>query len=340
MWLQRIVGRPLLVTLCIPCFAVASGCSADLRGREIRWISHGTELVGTLALPEGDGPHPVAVFVAGSGCFRRPRAHAMIRQHARQLTAVGIGLFAFDKRGCGKSGGDWREVGLVELADDVLSVLPQLSADPRVDAERLGLIGLSQGGWVSLLAAKGEPGIGFIVMLSGPPMSPAEQGHAVVELALTAKGWDEPVIERALELDRRVIEVYRSDRGWDEARAAIEEVSTEPWFTDANIGVQPRDTWNWKWLRTFMDYDPLPELRELEIPILAIFGENDLIVPAARSKRILDEVASSAKGSRATVVIDGVGHQLRRDRRSDWPDSYWSTLLPWLESTVSLEARH
>jgi len=216
----------------------AAGSHGKVDGLEIRWTSADVELVGTLVLPEGEGPHPLTVFIPGSGCLPKLRSHRLVREHVKHLTELGMAMFVYDKRGCDESGGDWREVGIEELADDVLAVLPQLAADPAIDPKRIGVMGLSQGGWISLIAAGKSNGIAFIVMLSGTPLTPAEQGTAMVEMRMASRGWDEASIERALELDRTILEVYRTDSGWEDAEAAIEAVSTEPWFEDSGVGIQ------------------------------------------------------------------------------------------------------
>ncbi len=317
--------------------AAAAGCGGSLDGREITWRNGDVELVGTLVVPDGEGPHPLAVFVGGSGCV--PRSHRMTREHASELAARGLAVFAYDKRGCGESGGDWRDVPLEPLADDLLAVLPQLVADPRINADRIGLMGVSQGAWVSLIAAEKSSRFSFIVMLSGPPMTPAEQAHAIVELALEAKGWDPRSIADAVALDRVVAEVYRTDSGWEAARLAVEEASNEPWFEDAPVGIQSRDSWNWRWYATLMDHDPLPSLSGLGIPILAVYGELDMIVPARRSQRIVEELAPSARGPREVVMLPGVGHELRPGKGESWPDEHWDILASWLTRYDILAAR-
>ncbi len=78
-----------------------------------------------------------------------------------------------------------------------------------------------------------------------------------------------------------------------------------------------------------MDYDPRPALERLEIPILAVFGELDRIVPPERSKTIIDALAPIASGPRETVLLPGVGHQLRAGKGEDWSPAYWQVLETW-----------
>ncbi|MEM1270723.1 MAG: hypothetical protein AAGI08_11835, partial [Bacteroidota bacterium] len=70
----------------------------------------GGSLSGTLLLPDGDGPFPVAVIHAGSGPTDRDGNSAMmpgknnsLRYLAEALAAEGIATYRYDKRGVGAS---------------------------------------------------------------------------------------------------------------------------------------------------------------------------------------------------------------------------------------------
>ena len=286
------------------------------------WKSGDIELVGTLMLPEGEQPHPLVIFVQGSGCI--PRNVPQMREHSLRLTKMGLASFVYDKRGCGESGGDWRKVGLEPLAEDLTGAIKMLAADPRIDSKRIGLMGLSQGAWVSLMGASRERGIAFLVWLSGPPMTPAQQGAEIIRLGMKAKGWDQKSIQKALDLNDAVVNVYRTDTGWEQVAARIEIARAEPWFKDSCVNLQSRDSWNWRWYASFFDYDPVPALQSLKIPFLAIYGSQDQIVPAAKSSRLIDEMRASGF-SRTTCILKGVGHYLG-GKEGAWPDLYWKQL--------------
>ncbi len=306
-------------------------CSSLARADEdtIRWEREGVSFEGSLFVPEGVGPFPCVVFVSGSGCLER--SHRAVVGHSAALAARGYAVFTFDKRGCGDSTGDWREVGLEPLAEDALAGCELVRADPRVDAQRVGVMGLSQGGWIGLLMAERAPWVRWVMLLSCPPFSPAEQGEAIVEMRLRDAGWGDAQVAAGLKLERTVAEVYRTDTGWDAARSEIEDATSEAWFRDARIGVQDESSWNWRWYRTLMDHDPRPTLRAFEGPILGVYGEYDRLVPAQRSAALLRAFADEAPGERTAIVIDGVGHRLVREDGRGWPDAYWDAVLGWLE---------
>lgn len=306
---------------------LAAACSPP--GSRISWGSGDIELVGNLILPATDGPHPLVIFVSGSGSQSRDRSSNW--DHSARLAKLGVASFVYDKRGNGESGGDWKKVGLEALADDLLPLLDRLAADPRIDRKRVGLMGLSQGAWVALIAAQRSEHVEFVIWLSGPPMTPAEQGTSIVAMGLQRAGHGADAIAEATALDQLVNQVYRTDSGWEEAGKAVEAARSKPWFAAAGVGIQPRDSWNWKWVASFFDHDPLPALRTLNKPLLAIWGEDDRIVPAARSKAIVDGLADGAPAARTTVMLRGVGHELGA-RESAWPQEYWAAIESWLRT--------
>jgi hypothetical protein len=63
------------------------------------------------------------------------------------------------------------------------------------------------------------------------------------------------------------------------------------------------------WFRFFLDYDPAPTLGKVQVPVLAIFGEKDLQVPAEVNRRAMAEVfARSGHKDHRIVVLPGANH--------------------------------
>jgi BAAT / Acyl-CoA thioester hydrolase C terminal./Prolyl oligopeptidase family. len=292
----------------------------------LKWANGDIQLVGTLYLPAGRGPFPAALMLHGSGSL--PRTDRIFREHAERLARAGLAIFVYDKRGVGDSTGDWKQASLVDLADDALGGLNLLRRHPKLLPNRIGFIGISQGPWVGDILISRSETVAFAVWLSGTPVTPAEQGNYVIERALRSKGYDEAAIERAVKLNRQILDVYRTDRGWDEAATAVQSASSEAWFKDSGVGLQPRDSWNWQWYRRFMDYDPVPTLKKLKIPLFAAFGGSDPLIPMDKSLRMLEELKRTGKDV-TVVVIPNLGHDLGI-RKGPQPELYWTALEKWL----------
>jgi dienelactone hydrolase len=116
-----------------------------------------------LYKPEGDGPFPVVIYNHGarSGRPRRPEPNEYI---GSLLTRAGYVVLIPERRGYGDSEGptlledifyDWgqRFVARVEAeTDDVLAAVDYLRTLPFADTKRIGIMGFSLGGIVTMFA--------------------------------------------------------------------------------------------------------------------------------------------------------------------------------------------
>lgn len=143
----------------------------------VHYTSGDIQVEGSLLLPGGTGPFPAAVIVHGSAPFRR----GFYRQWADSLIGRGIAVLVPDKRGVGGSGGEFETRNnaarsyLELLASDIDAGVAFLRTRPEIDGRKIGLVGISQGGWVGPLAASRDSAIAFLVLLSGPATSTGEE---------------------------------------------------------------------------------------------------------------------------------------------------------------------
>jgi dienelactone hydrolase len=141
------------------------------RQREVRV----GDLAATLTLPPGKGPFPAVAMVHGSG----PNTREEFQSFAAYCASQGVAVLADDKRGIGQSLGRYpgeraSESTLNVLARDAQAEVRYLAKLPEIDAQRVGLLGYSQAGWIIALAAAGEPAVKFGVALAGPTTSVGE----------------------------------------------------------------------------------------------------------------------------------------------------------------------
>jgi uncharacterized protein len=156
--------------------------------RAIGFRSDGVELQGTLMLPATAGPHPAVVIVHGSARLGRD----FYAVWGRELVKSGIAVLVYDKRGTGASGGDIPQNNndaayLIQLGNDAAHAVDALSRQQQIDSARIGLLGLSQGGWTVPVAARLRPQVKRIALLSGPVASVGEE-MAFSEAAEGANG--------------------------------------------------------------------------------------------------------------------------------------------------------
>lgn len=74
----------------------------------------------------------------------------------------------------------------------------------------VGLWGVSQGGWICQMAAASYGGVAFIIPVSGPGVTPAEQEVYRVEAESRAEGFDEDEIAKAVLMRRLMVDIVLS----------------------------------------------------------------------------------------------------------------------------------
>ncbi len=141
---------------------------APLREETISIRAEAQTLEGTVRSPMTPGRYPAMVFVSGSGNGSRTE----FTPQAEFLARAGVVTVAFDKRTVGYNFRD-RDFGL--LADDALRMVEYLRSRPDVDPLRVGIWGVSEGGWVVPIAAAKSASVGFVVLVSSPNVSPLRQ---------------------------------------------------------------------------------------------------------------------------------------------------------------------
>ena len=76
-----------------------------------------------------------------------------------------------NKRGMGQSEGNWTKNDFPGRAADIYAGVQTLKDHPAIDADRIGVIGHSQGGWIAALTAARNDDVAFFISLVGPATS-------------------------------------------------------------------------------------------------------------------------------------------------------------------------
>jgi pimeloyl-ACP methyl ester carboxylesterase len=178
----------------------------------------GVRLSYALDLPPGPGPHPAIVFGHGSG--RTTKDEAMPVKAA--MVRAGFAVLRYDKRGVGASTGTFEAPGLLNsdrllpiLADDMVAGVEFLRSRPEIDANRIGLMGISQAGWIMPLAADRSPHVRYMILVVGPTVP--------VGIEIYYSGLAEGTSTSFEDLSARLLE-YQGPRGFD-PRPTLERIN-------------------------------------------------------------------------------------------------------------------
>jgi uncharacterized protein len=248
--------------------------------------SAGHTLAGTLTLPVGasrERPVGAIVTITGSGAQERDEDLGQVlvgfrpfRQLADSLGRRGIAVLRMDDRGTGKSTGNHRTATSADFAEDIRAGLAYLRTRPEIDANRLGLVGHSEGGLIGPLVAVKDPSLRALVLMAGP----AQLGRAILQFQLKNRVDQDTTIKGA-----------KRDSALARINTTIDSMgASNPWMT------------------FFLDHDPLATARQIRTPVLILNGATDQQVTPDQVPVLAEAFKSAGNPDVTTHVFPAVNH--------------------------------
>jgi alpha-beta hydrolase superfamily lysophospholipase len=290
--------------------------------REVQFRGALGELSGELALPNGPEPFPAVLLLAGSGALDRDETVAGHRPFlvlSDALARAGIASLRYDKRGTGKSAGDFAGATITDFSRDAGAAFDWFAAQPEINAARIAMLGHSEGGLTAPLAARGRD-VAALVSMAGPgaPMDRIIRRQSAALAQRSGAGQTELAV-----LDRALVGAF------DALRAAPDAVQAGPGIAAAladlpgpvrrNISGILATPWGHDAIR----HDPVAVLAAFPNPMLALFGGADVQVDAIENAAALQRIAVSRPTAAPleVVVFEGLNHLFQRSQ-GDAPGEY------------------
>jgi len=238
------------------------------------------QLAATLTIPPGKGPFPAVLLMAGSGPHDRDETlmgHKPFFVLADYLTRKGIVVLRADKRGIGKSGGNYTQAVMADFGSDGDAGVAYLKNRAEGDPHNIGLVGHSEGGIEAPMVAAHNPDVAFVVMMAGPGVPGDEILAEQTVLIGRAAGKSQEEVEKDAAIQREMLAAVKKDTDYAALEKDLRAVMAGK-VPEAQMGMQIKMVSS-PWFRDFLLYDPATTLSKLTCPVLDINGEKDLQVP-------------------------------------------------------------
>lgn len=268
------------------------------REREVTFRLGGDVLAATLVTPTGNGPHPAAVVVHGAAGGGRD----FYRLFVEPVLAAGVAVLIYDKRGHGRSTGT-PKVTIFDQAEAASAALDRIGGEADIDADRLGLLGFSNGMWAAPIVAAHRADVAFMVGIGSPGVSMIESevhrrskvlreaGVGPDTVAAAATAWRCILASAAGRADDALVvtltaALRRLAEATDLHRYQI------PGYARRNprLSAVPPSRSADEVLRMLagppnleLDHDPAGDYAQISGPMLLQWGEQDTSVPVAKS---------------------------------------------------------
>ena len=307
---------------------------APYREEEVEFRNGDVLLSGTLLVPPGTGRHPAVLFLHGSG----PESRAASRFLADYFARHGIAALIYDKRGVGRSTGDWQRSDFAALAEDGAAGIAFLAGRPEIAPDALGVYGHSQGGMIAPLLASRTDRLAFLISAAGSavPLHEAEVNSITNQLRAQGIAGDE--LAAAQLFIARLVDLLRTGEGRDEFEAATARVREERWYP--MLHVPARDSWFWSYYRNIAHYDAATYWQRVTVPALVVYGERDNLVPVGRSVAAIGRALGRAgNADHLIVMLPRANHALNIEPEPGQPFEWWR-LSPGYPELLTAWIRH
>ena len=298
-------------------------------------------LKGNLFLPKGAGPFPAVVITHGGAAEER----TVWWGAAVQLAEQGIAAVVYDKRGVGASvGGDWRNDGLKALATDALAFADALKANKNINPKRIGIFGHSEGGWVAPLATTLSTLPTFIIASAPSVDNGSDQTIFHIRNQMRNAGRTEKEIKKAVTLweqiynaDRLCLEGKADASLFEQAKKSIHTASKEEWFAYSSLPEPYSGECPSKGLLEILFFNPIDIWKQVKVPSLLIWGDQDIVVPADKGYKVIPEIMKAAGNQQVTALMEkNVTHSITLQAGDEWDfpreaPGYFKKIAEWVK---------
>ncbi len=271
----------------------------------------GARLSGTLTIPSGAGPFPVALIIAGSGPVDRDGNGGGMTSDAYKLLAAGlaahgIATLRYDKRLIGASYAPQSEADLRfdDFVDDAVALTHYLESLKQFSS--VSIIGHSEGSLIGILAAQRDPNVKALVLLEGAGRDLA----TVLEEQMRAGGAP-PQMTSEVDAYDRLLLAGKTIPSPDPLLWALFRPSVQPYLISE------------------YRYDPAGEIAKVKVPVLIVQGTTDLQVSLIDANRL-----AAADPQAKLLVVEGMNHMLR-----DAPADRQQNIATYANPALPLDAR-
>jgi uncharacterized protein len=251
-------------------------------------LKNGT-IKGLLETPKNEGPFPVMILIAGSGptdkdgnTIGNPGKNNSLKMLAESLAEKGIASIRYDKRGIGENmqlAGREADLRFEQYIDDAAAWIQFAKKDGRFS--KVGIIGHSEGSLIGMEAAK-KTETDIFISLAGP-------GEPIDQVLI--KQLEEQLTPKLLTESKDILAKLKQGKQVETVSADLQSVFRP--------SVQP-------YMISWIQYNPIESVKELNIPVLIVNGNRDIQVPATNAKALHTEKSDSE-----LLILEKMNHVLK-----------------------------
>ena len=274
-------------------------------------------LAGTLTIPKGAGPFPAVILITGSGPQDRDETlagHKPFAVIADHLSRNGVAVLRYDDRGVAQSTGVFPGATSADFATDANAAALYLATRADIDEDAIGFIGHSEGGVVGPLAANENDQIRFLILLAAPGVDFVEIAIAQRRMFAILSGADMATAAKSEPYLRTIYSSIIAAASKDEAEQIVQALLKPEMMEALDIEEGQEEFFiremTSDWLRFLLSYHPSRILDKVDVPVLAMGGSLDTLVPSDVNLPAIKQ-ALNHNPDVTIIEFDGLNHMFQ-----------------------------
>jgi pimeloyl-ACP methyl ester carboxylesterase len=341
--MKRFLGSLLFLGLC----AISGSAQIEVphKTEEVAFQKDQFRVVGELRLPKEGDKHPLIIMVHGDG----PAYRTYFAKLKEVMLGAGYATLMWDKPGFGRSKGEFSGDHLREERAGVLvAAIDHMKSHPQIEADRIGVWGISQAGIVIPMALQKTEDVSFMILVGCPGENGIQQTAYLIRRQLEFGGLSK---EEAEEAERHFIQLYYAE-SFEQYIEHAQPLYDNPVQRELGFVSALWDKENWKPHTRDEEgfYDPMRIMEQVTVPVLVFFGEKDTQVDPIQGIEAYEAALNKAgnqnfrgeiiPGSDHNIILSDTGGMQERNRRSseDWRNyspEYLKIMEEWLKKLRS-----
>ena len=274
--------------------------------------------------------------------------HKPFRIIADYFARKGVAVLRFDKRGVGKSTGDFATATTEDFARDVSAAIQYLKGLEEINPKKIGLIGHSEGGLICSIVASKSKDVAFIVIMAGPLLSGVKNASLVFTLLVNEDksqiqnfGEDKRLFDKFFDIvSQKKLTKKDKQESYEIAKKMLPRINKNTKEALGFSQVTPEifvNIFSMRWMHEFLNNHPESSLIKVKCPIFAIYGEKDVQVPPKENINAIATILKRRKNLDFTIKeIPNVNH-LFQYCKTGYPSEYEvnkQTMVPEALNTI------
>ena len=294
----------------------------------------GNTLVGTLTIPEGEGPFKAMVLVSGSGQQNRDEElmnHRPFWVIADYCARHGVAVLRYDDRGIGGSTGEVENATSLDFSYDAEAAFDYLRNRKEIKASEVGILGHSEGGIINFMVAARRPEVAFLVSLAGPSVNGIEVLKEQQKAILRASGMTEEAVQFNSNTNAQMFDIIEASSSREEADSLLRQL-VKGWGYNEELTEQTVGQMASSWMYYFLKYDPTEAIVKTNCPALLLNGSKDLQVIASQNLPGYEKIIAEYGKTNLTLhKLPDLNHLFQHCKTGS-PNEYFE-----IEETISPE---